>query len=411
MASDLTVFVRGADGDLATQVSDDIVRTAESLGSTAYAFPGVRTDSPHPRSEFRGLFDPAGSPGALTTIDSEYMLVVYEDVVPTPDLLEALWSQRHTADALVVPRRAIVPRAETIRERSARPVERFVSGFLALGTEDVSCALALYRRDLLEDVARRGGNVDSRLEVLAYAAVGGWQVRSLPDLTEVRLRGKLPSERRVFSRDFLKGVYGMWTQRNSIAAADYDMRAYHSWIPPQRWWQHRRHDLLLEMAKDKLDGRVLNVGCGSSQLLLDLQGSVGLDVLHHKLRYMRRYERNPLVAGSIFQLPFQDQTFDCLVCGEVIEHVPAEPSPLAEMVRVLRPDGRLVVSTPDYSTFWWPRIEKAYGRLHPHGYADEHITHYTRESLTAEMRSLGWRAVGFDYVAKAVMVGSFERAL
>jgi 2-polyprenyl-3-methyl-5-hydroxy-6-metoxy-1,4-benzoquinol methylase len=116
-----------------------------------------------------------------------------------------------------------------------------------------------------------------------------------------------------------------------------------------------------------------------------------------------------LVTSSVFDLPFGDATFDCVVCTEVIEHVPANPSPLQELIRVLRPEGLLVISTPDYATPWWPRIERAYGLL-PLGYADEHITHYTKASLLDELRSHGWQCSDHGYVFRSILVAAFRRS-
>ena len=52
-----------------------------------------------------------------------------------------------------------------------------------------------------------------------------------------------------------------------------------------------------------------------------LNNAVGMDFNLSKLRFLRRY-RMPLVRGSAFALPFCDQSFDCLISQEVIEHLP-----------------------------------------------------------------------------------------
>ena len=58
----------------------------------------------------------------------------------------------------------------------------------------------------------------------------------------------------------------------------------------------------------------------------------------------------PLVQGSAFALPFKDNSFDCLISSEVIEHIAFDDSLFTEMRRVLKPDGTLILGTPDYST-------------------------------------------------------------
>ena len=98
---------------------------------------------------------------------------------------------------------------------------------------------------------------------------------------------------------------------------------------------------------------MLDVGCGSSRIIGALPpGSVAVDVLLRKLRYARRFGR-PRVQGSGFALPFADASFPCVLCSQVIEHVPKESPILGELCRVLKPGGRLVLGTPDYANWEW----------------------------------------------------------
>jgi ubiquinone/menaquinone biosynthesis C-methylase UbiE len=116
-----------------------------------------------------------------------------------------------------------------------------------------------------------------------------------------------------------------------------------------------------------------------------------------KLRFLRRYGM-PLVQGSAFALPFGDQTFDCLISQEVIEHLPYNEGLFDEMSRVLKPGGKVILGTPDYDTWVWRTIEPVYGFLMPGGYKDEHITHYTRASLTEIMTRHGFAVEEVAYV-------------
>ncbi len=109
------------------------------------------------------------------------------------------------------------------------------------------------------------------------------------------------------------------------------------------------------------------------------------------------------------QLPFADDSFDCVTCIEVFEHIPSErrTQALAEMRRVLKPDGRLILRTPHAGLFAWldsnnmrfrfPRIyRKMIGQgQRDSGYADGsdgvvwHY-HFTREELLS-LAGDGWR--------------------
>ena len=84
--------------------------------------------------------------------------------------------------------------------------------------------------------------------------------------------------------------------------------------------------------------QVLDVGCGSSRIVLDLPNAVGLDIRQNKLRWLS-WRRRRLVRASCERLPFADGSFDGLIHSEVIEHLPDDPAILAECHRVLRPGG------------------------------------------------------------------------
>src|SRR5205823_11632064 len=131
------------------------------------------------------------------------------------------------------------------------------------------------------------------------------------------------------------------------AAADYDYRAHDSVIPLQRYWQRSRYRHVTELIAG--EGAVLDAGCGSSHIIAALpRGSVALDILPNKLRFAGRFQKPP-VRGSVFALPFRDETFPCVLCSQVIEHVAMSPPVLDELCRVLKPGGRLVLGTPDYA--------------------------------------------------------------
>jgi len=80
------------------------------------------------------------------------------------------------------------------------------------------------------------------------------------------------------------------------------------------------------------------------------------------------------------------------------------------LIRVLTPDGLLIVGTPDYGGWSWPFIEWVYGKLMPGAYADEHITHYTRQSLIDQIERYGFKAQDYDYILGGEMVITFRRA-
>jgi SAM-dependent methyltransferase len=200
-----------------------------------------------------------------------------------------------------------------------------------------------------------------------------------------------------FGIDIARSALKLWKLRNSLDSADYDERGFYSIIPIQRYWHRRRHQINVMWARGHQ--RILDAGCGSSLTIQSLNHAVGMDFNLGKLRFLRRYGM-PLVRGSAFALPFADQSFDCLVSQEVIEHLPYDEVLFVEMRRVLKPDGRLIIGTPDYATLVWRTIEPVYGFLMPGGYKDEHITHYTREQLTEILVRHGFAIEEVAYVGR-----------
>jgi SAM-dependent methyltransferase len=94
---------------------------------------------------------------------------------------------------------------------------------------------------------------------------------------------------------------------------------------------------------------VLDVGCAFGYGTARLPGSfvVGLDRSADYLRQAkRRYSSLTWVEGDAACLPLASESFDAVVALDVLEHLANAPGAAAELIRVLRPGGRLVVSVP-----------------------------------------------------------------
>jgi SAM-dependent methyltransferase len=221
-------------------------------------------------------------------------------------------------------------------------------------------------------------------------------------------RGSGSSHARLFKFGwaFLKTLGRMWYLRNSVAAADYDHRAFDSRIWLQRYWQRGRHRIVLGYLEAR-DG-ILDIGCGSSRIIQDLPGAVGLDLLQRKLRWLRP-RHALLVRGSCDRLPFRDRSFGTLINSEVIEHVPDTAEIWTEMARVLRPGGILILGTPDYGRPLWWVLEWIYGKVLPGAYAKEHVTHFTRAGLAARLRAAGYEILDCRYVGFCEMIFKARR--
>lgn len=98
---------------------------------------------------------------------------------------------------------------------------------------------------------------------------------------------------------------------------------------------------------------ILDIGAGAGQILGHLlklvppdTRLVACDLSHNMLRRARQrvHSRRPLyVAADMTRLPFADESFDCITCGWVLEHLPDPRPGLQEMGRVLQPGGSLLL--------------------------------------------------------------------
>lgn len=107
---------------------------------------------------------------------------------------------------------------------------------------------------------------------------------------------------------------------------------------------------------------VLDAGCGSGRHLRALAKLPDLEIvgidrnqsdLNDALTGLRNMpdaltENFFVTRADIKNLPFESATFDCVICSEVLEHIPEHEKALKELVRVLKPEGNIVVSVPRY---------------------------------------------------------------
>lgn len=123
------------------------------------------------------------------------------------------------------------------------------------------------------------------------------------------------------------------------------------------WFNHAIDNLqfralrrAITIAGISLGARFLDVGCGTGRWIRRYAklgfAPVGVDATLGMLRIARRHHTcAPLTAGLADNLPFSDAVFDALSDITVIQHIPYElqPKALREMVRVLRPGGRMIL--------------------------------------------------------------------
>ena len=140
-------------------------------------------------------------------------------------------------------------------------------------------------------------------------------------------------------------------------------------------------------------GSALDLGCGDGRLTAELGAAevVAADVSQVALERAR----TRLPAARVVPvepdepLPLEDNSFELVLCAETIEHVRDLQLMLSEVRRVLRPGGRLAVTTPSHGRLTGLDVlvrgfERRFDPLSPH------LRFLTARSLTALLHSLGF---------------------
>jgi SAM-dependent methyltransferase len=114
--------------------------------------------------------------------------------------------------------------------------------------------------------------------------------------------------------------------------------------------QERRLKMILEVAGERVQGWVLEDGCGVGMYVRKLSPHAGM-VIGLEYDFERTLEAREasshIINAAGEGLPFQDDCFDLVLSHEVLEHVRDDRAAVMEMVRVLKPGGRAVIFCPN----------------------------------------------------------------
>jgi SAM-dependent methyltransferase len=188
--------------------------------------------------------------------------------------------------------------------------------------------------------------------------------------------------------------HGLAARRVEPAGFDPDFfeRLYD--VEDQLFWSVTRNRMIATLvgqitARLPNGHRVLEVGCGTGNVLRALEGAcpggvvVGMDLFLQGLRYARRRTSCPLVQGDISKLPFRPG-FDLVGVFDVLEHLPDDTGALRDLRNLLSERGQLILTVPAHQKLW--------------SYYDEAMHHYRRYGSTDLRRKLESAGYEVDYL-------------
>jgi|EndMetStandDraft_3_1072993.scaffolds.fasta_scaffold69127_1 SAM-dependent methyltransferase len=132
-----------------------------------------------------------------------------------------------------------------------------------------------------------------------------------------------------------------------------------------RWWDASFTAFVRDTLLPRPGEHVLEVGCGAgiADLMLGLlePGSVrycGIDLKPARVRGARGAANDhalqlDLAVADVRNIPFRDATFECTFAIGVLQHVTRASHAVAELARVTRPDGRVLLVEPDNENRYW----------------------------------------------------------
>lgn len=126
-------------------------------------------------------------------------------------------------------------------------------------------------------------------------------------------------------------------------------------------------------------GRILDIGSGTAPVSPDLARTVVADI---SMDAMENVDAESKVVTSITGMAFDAASFDCILCSEVLEHIPDDEKAVSELRRVLRPGGVLVITVP-YQKRFWAEDDEYVG----------HVRRYDPGELEQKLRTGGFRSV------------------
>ncbi|MCH8012533.1 MAG: methyltransferase domain-containing protein [Candidatus Marinimicrobia bacterium] len=162
-------------------------------------------------------------------------------------------------------------------------------------------------------------------------------------------------------------------------------------------------------------GKILDAGCGPGFFLAELNSKwekYGVEISEYNIKYINDNFPNINTSQSkLEELPFSNYYFDIIYCFQVLEHVENPVKIIREFKRVLKPNGTIILSTPNIESFCSKRFKGNYRLL-----GTAHIVIWSPKTIKNLLNIIGYEIVkvrfpyfGTDYFTYKNVLRLFDK--
>ncbi|WP_205696647.1 class I SAM-dependent methyltransferase [Conexibacter sp. SYSU D00693] len=161
--------------------------------------------------------------------------------------------------------------------------------------------------------------------------------------------------------------------------------------------------VLAQLERHQRPGDLLDLGCWVGFLLAEARDRgwdvKGVEPSDAASNYARETLGLDVVTDDLFTAPLPSGSFDAIVLGDVIEHLPRPAEALERFSELLRPGGVLAMMLPDAGSRLARRMGKRWWSVLP-----THVQYFTRSSMRTLLETNGWTVLDMDTQPKAFSV-------